>query len=169
MSTVLLADGVITPVRVRPLGERVEEAALVFVETLNEVEAKKFLKPREREPMSETLTVAGKMFPVRVSPEGERVEDAWERFVETFTLVEANILLQPSERLPKSSVLAASEMSEVLMATEARFESAVLAPATIQVSLASLKQPSMSEMPFWKVEVVVEEAVSLPPKFAAPP
>ena len=38
---------------------------------------------------------------------------------------------------PKSSVLLASEMSEVLMATEARLFKAVVAPATIQVPEAS--------------------------------
>ena len=76
---------------------------------------------------------------------------------------EAKMSFQERANEPRSSVLLASEMSEVLMATPARLESAVLAPATIQVSEASRKQPSMREIPFWKVEVVVEEATIAPP------
>ena len=169
MSELLFAEGVMVPVRVRPLGERVLEAALVFVETLKEVEAKYERKPREREPRSPAFAEDGRMPPVKVRPEGERVEEAAERLVETLNEVEAKMLRQPRERLPRSSVFAASEIREVLMATPERFESAVLAPATIQVSEASRKQPSMSEMPLAKVEVVVEEAAKAPPKFAAPP
>ena len=78
-------------------------------------------------------------------------------------MVETYALRQARAALPRSSVLLASEISEVLMATPARLESAVLAPATIQVSEASLKHPSISEMPLAKVEVAVEEATMAPP------
>ena len=87
-STALFALGVMAPVRVRPEGERVEEAALAFVETLKEVEAKMLRKPKEREPTSETFTVEGRMFPVKVRPEGERVEEEEPR--EALNEVEAN-------------------------------------------------------------------------------
>lgn len=57
---------------------------------------------------------------------------------------EAKMSFQANPNEPRSSVLLASERSEVLIATLARLESAVLAPATMQVPARSLKQPPLS-------------------------
>lgn len=54
---------------------------------------------------------------------------------------ERNRFFQRMATVPKSSVASVSERSVVLMATLAKLESAVVAPATIHVPVASKKQP----------------------------
>ena len=95
--------GVMAPVKVRPEGESVEEAAPMFVETFKEVEANRLRKPSEREPISEAFTTAGRMLPVKVSPLGERVLDAAPEA--TRTELETKILFHALPKAPRLSVL----------------------------------------------------------------
>ena len=75
--------------------------------------------------------------------------------LELFKLLLKYPFLQRKVLLPKSSVASVSEIKLVLMATEAKLDKAVLAPAppaVRQVPEASKKQPPVKRMPLAKVE-----------------
>ena|SRR3989338_10293700 len=69
------------------------------------------------------------------------------------------IFLQRAATVPKSSVASVSDTKLVLMATEARLDKAVLAPATIQAPEASSKQPLEIFKPLAKVDVTEFEEI----------
>ena len=134
------------PGRTPPVVKMLPEAETVFdaapEPTCKEFDANKFLKATPSEPMSDVLTDADNMLPDKVIAPAEIVVEAPPLEL-TFKDVEEKIFLQPKLTLPKSSVLAVSEIIEVLTATDAKLDKAVLAPVPppTQVPSTPRKQP----------------------------